>query len=71
MAHRVDTLMHAMQAPGREAVRNRARLDPEHAELRARDDAVLAGRERRDPAIQPTWAEFRTTVVANSARPLG
>ena len=70
MADRVHAPVNAMQPPRREAMRDRPRLDAERTKLVVRDDAMLPRRQPRDLPIEPGWAEFRTTVVVNSAHPL-
>jgi hypothetical protein len=58
VAHRVHAAMQPMQPTRTNAIRDRVVVDAEPVELPARDDAVLAGRERRDLTIRRGWAAF-------------
>jgi hypothetical protein len=60
MADGVDAVVHPVQPPGGCAVCDRAAWETQRLELTERDDAVLARRERRDPAIQRGLDEFGT-----------
>jgi hypothetical protein len=56
--HRVHAAMQSVEPTHTDPIRDCVVVDAEHVQLPARDDAVLAGRERRDLTIRRGWAAF-------------
>jgi hypothetical protein len=67
VTHRVDALVHPMQPPRRNAMADRPASEAELLQLRKRHDAVLAGSEPRDGAIDEASATVCTDVVLKIA----
>jgi hypothetical protein len=58
MTDRVNAAMHSMEPTAFQSVVDGARTHPERRDLPARNDAVLALRDRGDPFVDPARPKF-------------
>ena len=66
----VDAAMDDVQPPGRHTAIDRTGGEAERPELPARDDAVLARRERRDARVDGGFDELTSIIEIDSSTPL-
>jgi hypothetical protein len=67
MADRVDALMDAVETAGGQPVPDRAAPEPQFAQLRPGDHAMLTGRQLGDHGVNGSSAMFCTHVVLKIA----